>query len=143
MSKIQLLFSTKCCKEHAQTTFRCTFVFFVFFSFIHFLFTSILNFIFHSFSFLSNFFTPSFITTSLCQTFVAVLVCVFPLNLFSFLCFCFQFYFSINKISLIQVSFCSNTGPIRDYPYWSSSKNSLELIELSSLKTSLFAYVYF
>ena len=38
----------------------------------------------------------------------------------------------INKVTLVQVSSCSNTGSIRDYPYWTSRKNSLELIELSS-----------
>ena len=27
---------------------------------------------------------------------------------------------------------CNNTGSIRDDPYWTSRKNSLELIELSS-----------
>ena len=33
---------------------------------------------------------------------------------------------------------CSNTGSIRDDPYWTSRKNSLELIELSSInKVSL------
>ena len=31
------------------------------------------------------------------------------------------------------VSSCSNTGSIRDDPYWTSRKNSLELIELSSI----------
>ena len=40
---------------------------------------------------------------------------------------------SINKVSLVQVSFCSNTGSIRDNPYWTFRKNSLELIELSSI----------
>jgi hypothetical protein len=45
---------------------------------------------------------------------------------------------SINKVSLVQVSSCSNTGSIRDDPYWTSRKNSLELIELSSInKVSL------
>jgi hypothetical protein len=45
---------------------------------------------------------------------------------------------SINKVSLAQVSSCSNTGSIRDDPYWTSRKNSLELIELSSInKVSL------
>ena len=45
---------------------------------------------------------------------------------------------SINKISLVQVSFCSNTGSITDDPYWTSRKNSLELIELSNInKVSL------
>ena len=28
---------------------------------------------------------------------------------------------------------CSNTGSIRDDPYWTSRKNNLELIELSSI----------
>ena len=37
-----------------------------------------------------------------------------------------------------MVSSCSNTGSIRDDPYWTSGKNSLELIELSSInKVSL------
>ena len=31
------------------------------------------------------------------------------------------------------VSSCSNTGSIRDDPYWIFRKNSLELIELSSI----------
>ena len=45
---------------------------------------------------------------------------------------------SINKVSLVQVFFCSNTGSIRDDPYWTSRKNSLELVELSSInKVSL------
>jgi hypothetical protein len=45
---------------------------------------------------------------------------------------------SINKVSFVQVSSCTNTGSIRDYPYWTSRKNSLELIELSSInKVSL------
>ena len=35
-------------------------------------------------------------------------------------------------------SFCSNTGSTRDNPYWTSRKNSLELIELSGInKVSL------
>ena len=37
-----------------------------------------------------------------------------------------------------MVSSCSNTGSIRYDPYWTSRKNSLELIELSSInKVSL------
>jgi hypothetical protein len=40
---------------------------------------------------------------------------------------------SINKVSLAQVSSCSNTGSIIDDPYWTSRKNSLELIELSRI----------
>ena len=38
-----------------------------------------------------------------------------------------------NKVSLTRVSFCSNTESIRDDPYWTSRKNSLQLIELSSI----------
>ena len=37
---------------------------------------------------------------------------------------------SINKVSLVYVSLCSNTGSIRDDLRWTSTKNSLELIEL-------------
>jgi hypothetical protein len=45
---------------------------------------------------------------------------------------------SINKVSLVQVSSCSNTGSKRDDPYWTSRENSLKLIELSSInKVSL------
>ena len=40
---------------------------------------------------------------------------------------------SINKVSLVLVSCCSNTGSIRDDPYWTSRKNSSELIEVSSI----------
>ena len=36
------------------------------------------------------------------------------------------------KVSLVQVSSCSNTGLIND-PYCTSRKNSLELIELFSI----------
>jgi hypothetical protein len=44
----------------------------------------------------------------------------------------------MNKVSLVQVSSCSNTGSIRDDSYWTSWENSLELIELSSInKVSL------
>ena len=42
---------------------------------------------------------------------------------------------SINKVSLVQVSSCSNIESIRDDPYWTSRKNSLELIELSHINT--------
>jgi hypothetical protein len=38
---------------------------------------------------------------------------------------------------LYPVSSCSNTGSIRDDPYWTSRKNSSELIELSSINNSL------
>ena len=42
------------------------------------------------------------------------------------------------KVRIDLDSFCSNTGSIRDDPYWTSKKNSLELIELSSInKVSL------
>ena len=40
---------------------------------------------------------------------------------------------SINKVSLVYVSCCSNTGSIRDDPYWTSRKNSLELIKYFEL----------
>jgi hypothetical protein len=33
---------------------------------------------------------------------------------------------------VIKVSFCSNTGPIRDDPYWTSIENIVDLIELSN-----------
>ena len=38
----------------------------------------------------------------------------------------------MNKVGLGWVSSCSNTGSIRDDPYWTSRENNLELIELSS-----------
>ena len=45
---------------------------------------------------------------------------------------------SVFKISIVLVSSCSNSGSIRDDPYWTSRKNSLEVIELSSInKVSL------
>ena len=45
---------------------------------------------------------------------------------------------SKNEVSLVQVSSCSNTNSIRGDPYWTSRKNSLELIELGSInKVSL------
>ena len=38
----------------------------------------------------------------------------------------------------VLVSSCSNTGSIRDDSYWTSRKNSVELIKLSSInKVSL------
>ena len=40
----------------------------------------------------------------------------------------------MNKVSLVEVFSCSNTGSIRDDLYWVSRKNSLEIIELSSIK---------
>ena len=39
-----------------------------------------------------------------------------------------------NKVSVVYISSCSNTGSIRDDRYWISRKNSLELIKLSSIK---------
>ena len=44
-------------------------------------------------------------------------------------------YCNINEVSLVQVSSCSNIGLIRDDFYWTSRKNSLEQIELSSINT--------
>ena len=39
---------------------------------------------------------------------------------------------------LLQAFSCSNTGYTRDDPYWTSRKNSVELMELSSVyKVSL------
>ena len=44
---------------------------------------------------------------------------------------------SISKVSL-GFHLCSNTGSIRDDPYWTSREKSLELIDLSSInKVSL------
>ena len=44
----------------------------------------------------------------------------------------------MNKVSLVWVSSCSNTGSIRDDSYWTSRENSLELIVLYSInKVSL------
>ena len=43
--------------------------------------------------------------------------------------------FGINKVSSVKVSSCSDTGLIRDDLCWISRKNSLELIELSSINT--------
>ena len=44
----------------------------------------------------------------------------------------------MQSVSFEEVSSCSNTGSIRDDPYWTSRKNSLELIEPSSInKVSL------
>jgi hypothetical protein len=40
---------------------------------------------------------------------------------------------SLNKFSLVYVSSCSNTEPIMDNRYWTSRKDSLELMELSSV----------
>ena len=45
---------------------------------------------------------------------------------------------SLNEDSLVWVSSCSNTGSIRGDSYWTSRKNSLVLIKLSSInKVSL------
>ena len=44
------------------------------------------------------------------------------------------------KVSLVQVCFCSKSRSIRDDPYWTSRKNSLELIEqLSSMNEIYFS----
>ena len=44
----------------------------------------------------------------------------------------------MNKVSLVQVFACRNTGSIQNVPYWTSRKGGLELIELSSInKVSL------
>jgi hypothetical protein len=37
-----------------------------------------------------------------------------------------------NSLELIELSSTNKVGSIRDDPYWTSRKNSLELIELSS-----------
>ena len=50
---------------------------------------------------------------------------------------------SINKVSLVQVSSCSNTESIRNVPYWTSRENSLELIKLSTVETKLFYFLTF
>jgi hypothetical protein len=43
-----------------------------------------------------------------------------------------------NSLELIELSSTNKVGSIRDDPYWTSRKNSLELIELSSInKVSL------
>ena len=39
----------------------------------------------------------------------------------------------MNKVSLVEIFSCSNSGSIRYDLYWVSRKNSLELIELSSI----------
>jgi hypothetical protein len=43
----------------------------------------------------------------------------------------------MNKVSLVWVSSCSNTGSIRDDPYWTSRENSLELIVLYNKNVSV------
>ena len=45
----------------------------------------------------------------------------------------FAFKASVSSFSLVKVSSCNNTRSIRDDPYWTSRKTSLELIELSSI----------
>ncbi len=40
---------------------------------------------------------------------------------------------TINKVSLVQASSCSNTRSIRDDPYWTSGENTVELIKLSTI----------
>ena len=44
---------------------------------------------------------------------------------------------------LVQVSSGSNTGSIIDDPYWTSRKNSLELMELSSKNIVKFSLGFF
>ena len=39
----------------------------------------------------------------------------------------------MNEVSLDYVSSCSSTRSIKEDPYWTFRKNSLELIELSSV----------
>ena len=50
---------------------------------------------------------------------------------------------NINKVSLVQVSSCSNTGSIRDDRYWTSRKTFFELIELSSINRISFFLIKF
>ena len=56
----------------------------------------------------------------------------------------FKFDFTKHRrfSSGILVSCCSNTGSIRDDPYWTSRENSLELIELSSINIVSLVLVY-
>ena len=37
---------------------------------------------------------------------------------------------SINEVSLFKVSFCGNTGSIRDEPYCTPRENNVELTEV-------------
>ena len=48
-----------------------------------------------------------------------------------------------SSVKHLRVSFCSDTGSIRDDLYWNSKKNSLELIELSSTKKVNLVYFSF
>ena len=41
----------------------------------------------------------------------------------------------MNKVTLAKVSSCSNTGSIRDDPYWTSTKKSSEFIGQSSISS--------
>ena len=44
----------------------------------------------------------------------------------------------MKQLMVLLFSSCSNTGSIRDDPYWTSRKNNLELIELFNInKVSL------
>ena len=54
---------------------------------------------------------------------------------------CLKRYSGINKVSLVEVSSYNNTESIRDDPYWTSRKNSLELIELSRINKVILAQV--
>ena len=44
-------------------------------------------------------------------------------------------------MTLVWVSYCSSTGSIRDDSYWTSRKNSLELIELFSINKVCLVWV--
>ena len=44
---------------------------------------------------------------------------------------------SVNKVNSFAFLLYSNTGSIRDDPYWTSRENSLKLIELSSINIKL------
>ena len=48
----------------------------------------------------------------------------------------------VEILSTIYKYSCSNTGSIRDDPYWTSRRNNLELIELSSINEISLGQVY-
>ena len=72
------------------------------------------------------------------RKFLSNFTCGIPFML-KYLDFAFQWQLSHeNRTQFVRVSFCSNTGSIRDDSYWTSRNNSLELTELSSInKVSL------
>ncbi len=41
-----------------------------------------------------------------------------------------------NKVILVQVSSCSNTGTITDDPYWTSTKNTVVQYKKVKIKTN-------